>query len=215
MSKRSRVWQYFEKISNSDFAKCVLCNHEYKTSGNTTNLTDHMKRKHKPEWAIVSGESDESSMPGCSSSPSKSRRTIKQYFDRTKYYVDTSTRKKKLDDLYVRMIVLDMDPLRKGEHEGFRNFVAGLDDKYQIPDTATLKSSLLPKYYEEIKIQLQSALDSTQFISLTTDMWTNTNNEGILAITAHFFYKNKLIAPLLTTVKVEGRHTSEAMAEVS
>lgn len=145
----------------------------------------------------------------------KTRKSFKQYFGRAKCYGSESNRKKYLDKLYVRMIATDMDPLRKGEHEGFRNFVAGLDEKYEIPSTTTLKESLLPNYYQSIKIELQSALNSTQDISLTSDMWTNANNEGILAITTHFIYKKQLIAPLLAAIRIEGRHTSEAMAAVS
>lgn len=229
LNRRSRVWEFFGKIETKGFAKCNLCGNEYKTSGNTTNLTDHLKRKHSnsSEWRKLIGDGHEhedqdprvdpspsdTSESGCSSR--KSRKTIKEYINRASFYADNSTRKKKLDMLYVRMIALDMEPLRKGEHEGFRTFVAGLDEKYIIPATTTLKTTLLPSYFADMKIKLQKALILTDNIALTTDMWTNVNNEGILALTSHFFYKGNLISPLLTAVKIEGRHTSEIMEKVS
>lgn len=44
--KISLVWKYFKKSNNKKYAKCITCGKEYKTSGNTTNLKDHIKRFH-------------------------------------------------------------------------------------------------------------------------------------------------------------------------
>lgn len=43
--KRSDVWLYFEKRSPTS-AFCVLCKKEFKSSNNTSNLRDHLNRKH-------------------------------------------------------------------------------------------------------------------------------------------------------------------------
>lgn len=43
--KRSIVWQYFEKKTPTT-AMCLLCKREYKSASNTTNLHEHLKRKH-------------------------------------------------------------------------------------------------------------------------------------------------------------------------
>ncbi|XP_054744518.1 E3 SUMO-protein ligase ZBED1-like [Anastrepha obliqua] len=43
---RSSVWGHFEKINNGMSAKCRSCGKMYKTSGNTSNLFDHLKRAH-------------------------------------------------------------------------------------------------------------------------------------------------------------------------
>lgn len=43
--KKSDIWKYFIKISNG--GKCKICLTEVKTSGNTTNLRNHLLRKHK------------------------------------------------------------------------------------------------------------------------------------------------------------------------
>ncbi|XP_076296265.1 E3 SUMO-protein ligase ZBED1-like [Lasioglossum baleicum] len=43
--KRSIVWQYFVKKSPTS-ATCLLCKRDYKSAHNTTNLHEHLKRKH-------------------------------------------------------------------------------------------------------------------------------------------------------------------------
>ncbi|XP_062142940.1 uncharacterized protein LOC133850771 [Drosophila sulfurigaster albostrigata] len=46
MPGKSKVWQFFEKSKDGKFAKCKSCAKIYKTSGNTTNLRDHLRRLH-------------------------------------------------------------------------------------------------------------------------------------------------------------------------
>lgn len=221
MSK-SRVWNYFKKI-NEKFAKCSLCKREFKLSGNTTNLIDHLKRKHNEVWSsvpvVLHNDDDaiivqEDNQQDCSPSP-KVRKTIKNYFDRSSFYDSRSKVKNNLDKMYVRMIAIDMEPLRKGEHQGFQEFVKALNSQYEIPNTATLKNKLLPEYYEKTKQKLTLALSEAKHVSVTTDLWTSISNEGILAVTCHFIYKNNLVAPLLEAVKLEGSHNAENIANVS
>ncbi|XP_022229666.1 uncharacterized protein LOC111078995 isoform X1 [Drosophila obscura] len=40
------VWDCFEKSQDGKKAKCRFCRRSYKTSGNTSNLLDHLKRAH-------------------------------------------------------------------------------------------------------------------------------------------------------------------------
>lgn len=47
-NSRSPIWRYFEPVSKSN-TRCLLCNLEYRNSGNTTNLIDHLKRRHKED----------------------------------------------------------------------------------------------------------------------------------------------------------------------
>lgn len=45
--RKSEVWQYFTLDSSKTSAQCLKCGKTYKTSGNTTNLLDHLKRSHQ------------------------------------------------------------------------------------------------------------------------------------------------------------------------
>lgn len=43
----SVVWRYFRRDPNTpDVAICTICKNPYKRSNGTTNLLDHLKRKH-------------------------------------------------------------------------------------------------------------------------------------------------------------------------
>jgi hypothetical protein len=46
-SRKSKVWDYFEKQSNNKQAKCKLCKETVASSGGTTNLNVHLVRHHK------------------------------------------------------------------------------------------------------------------------------------------------------------------------
>lgn len=42
----SEVWKYFKRSADRQSAKCLSCGKVYKTSGNTSNIRDHLKRFH-------------------------------------------------------------------------------------------------------------------------------------------------------------------------
>lgn len=51
--KTSVVWNVFDKCANnSKFAVCSICKNKYAASGNTSNLLDHIKRKHPEELEL-------------------------------------------------------------------------------------------------------------------------------------------------------------------
>ena len=43
--KSNNLWSYFQIINNKE-ASCTLCNAIVKTSGNSSNISMHIKRKH-------------------------------------------------------------------------------------------------------------------------------------------------------------------------
>jgi hypothetical protein len=64
MPKRSFVWNHFYKDADKPFAICYDCGNRYKTSGNTSNLIDHLVRAHQftqKESTESSGNASESS----------------------------------------------------------------------------------------------------------------------------------------------------------
>ncbi|KAF0723116.1 BED-type domain-containing protein [Aphis craccivora] len=43
----SMVWKYFKKdTNNQNEAQCLICKSTYKRSNGTSNLMEHLKRKH-------------------------------------------------------------------------------------------------------------------------------------------------------------------------
>lgn len=54
--RTSIVWKFFHKTSN-DLAECVMCKKEIKHNSSTTNLRDHLQRRH-PECMNLKTQED-------------------------------------------------------------------------------------------------------------------------------------------------------------
>ncbi|KAL1492450.1 hypothetical protein ABEB36_010702 [Hypothenemus hampei] len=57
MAPRSYIWQFFAKQSK-DVAECCICFKKLKTSGNTSNLANHLKQKHNDLYIDDNNNSD-------------------------------------------------------------------------------------------------------------------------------------------------------------
>lgn len=56
-SKSSQIWRHFTiDKTNKLLAKCNYCEKSYKHSGNTTNLTTHLKAKHPDILSVSNGK---------------------------------------------------------------------------------------------------------------------------------------------------------------
>ncbi|RVE44546.1 hypothetical protein evm_010792 [Chilo suppressalis] len=129
-------------------------------------------------------------------------------------YCHNSSRKKMLDELFVKMIALDMEPLRLSEREGIKEFVAGLDSRYELPGRSTVTANL-SKLFMKMKIQLLKIVEGTRYVAITADTWTSMSNQGILTLTCHLLKENQLISALLAAKVVEGHHNADNLASKS
>lgn len=150
-------------------AKCLTCKITYKTSGNTSNLMDHLNRCHP--FLIESTK--------CNSS-------IIQYFKKGVTYDNNSVRKKELDLALSKMIALDIQPFRIVEDKGFRDFVHCLDPRYDLPSRNTIRNVHLNILYDDVEKKLQTVLNQVESCAITTDCWSSKANESYLTITCHF-----------------------------
>lgn len=142
-SRISKVWNYFTKSPDAQIARCNSCRREYKTSGNTSNLMDHVRRAHKHlmelevdvDMVDIDSCSSSNSASGSSSVvPSPSPHSISSYFTRTNEYERGSTRKKNLDRALAIMVSTDFQPFTVVEDAGFKNFVKCLDPRWIFND---------------------------------------------------------------------------------
>ena len=222
MSTKSNsfVWNYFDKQeAESGFATCYMCRKKYKTSGNTTNMRDHLKRVHGiiNTNAVSSDEVDETE--NTSNSPTTKRTryrepTIKDFLSYNNIYRNNDPHKNELNQYLVDMVALDMQPFSIVSDKGFQNFVNKLDNRYKLPSQNTLKNNLLPQRYEEIKNKLLNTLSGVQFLALTTDCWTSSySNDSYITVTCHFVDNFKLTSAVLETENLTGRHTAIHLSE--
>ena len=68
---------------------------------------------------------------------------------------------------------------------GFRNFVHCLDPTYVVPSHTTMKN-YTNYYYDSLKKNVSSELQSQTSLAFTTDTWTSCATEGYLTLTVHF-----------------------------
>ncbi|XP_017469579.1 PREDICTED: zinc finger BED domain-containing protein 1-like [Rhagoletis zephyria] len=115
------VWKYFKQSDDKKLAKCLQCSKEYKTSGNTSNLRDHLKRMHPA--------SDRDNTPSTSSSNRSSYNSIDSYFKRAVEYDSSSKRKKDIDTALAQLVTESFHPFNIVNDNAFRKFVKVLDTK--------------------------------------------------------------------------------------
>ncbi|CAG9833482.1 unnamed protein product [Diabrotica balteata] len=96
--RHSNVYNYFKRSADRKLA--LTCGREYKTSGNTSNLADHIKRFHRfmstgPDCSVSTSTTELST-----SSARSSAQSISQFFKRSVQYDSSSQTKKDSDDCY-------------------------------------------------------------------------------------------------------------------
>lgn len=208
MSKRGKsyVWEYFIKsTSGSSVVKCKLCSKEYKSSGNTSNLMDHLKRTHSTEIAENKDGGEEK------------KQKIEQYFVSKKenFYDLNSAKCKRLNEKLAMFIALDCQPFSVVEDKGFRQLLNELDPRYNIPSAKYVSKTLIPNLYEQGQQKLRSMLSNknVEYVALTTDCWSSINVQGFITVTCHFLFDFKLISAVLQTVILTESHTAVYLSE--
>lgn len=230
-AKRSEIWMHFTPAENNKAkAKCDICRSllSYK-GGTTSNLKKHLQSKHPTILvAATRGNRTEDSVPNSSSvcadktgsqetgelnvEPEKDGESLKSKYQSTlASFLErptSVTRKKKLDNLLLNLILLDLQPFSIVDDKGFRAFVDELDKSYKLPSRATL-TRLLPQRYQDCLETVKFKLSTVKYVCLTTDAWTSRATESYMAVTAHFIQDWKLESCLLDCFHMSVRHTAE------
>jgi hypothetical protein len=113
--------------------------------------------------------------------------------------------KKKL----IEFIIKDVQPFHILKSSSFKEFVHSLNPHFNIPCITTIKESL-EVMYDHLANELGNKLiNDCQFVSITTDFWTATNQrKGYMGITGTWLTENfEPIEVLLNLVHVPYPHT--------
>ncbi len=106
------------------------------------------------------------------------------------------SRKQRLYEALVDMIVKDGQPFSVVEDEGFRNFVKILDPSNTIPSRKSVKA-VVEARYNIIREKTMAEVKQASAVSLTADMWTSINMDAYLAVTCHYVKENLDLATVL------------------
>jgi hypothetical protein len=83
-------------------------------------------------------------------------------------------------------IILDEQPFRTVEGEGFKYFCSRMQPQFSIPSRRTIARDCYKLYLEE-KVKLKAFFKSDcSRVAITTDCWTSVQNLNYLTLTAHF-----------------------------
>uniref|UniRef100_A0A8B9HG88 BED-type domain-containing protein n=1 Tax=Astyanax mexicanus TaxID=7994 RepID=A0A8B9HG88_ASTMX len=174
---KSWVWKYFgfrKKGGQTDktFAICKDCKCELRHSGNTTNLSLHLKRRHGIAEENVCNTRD---------TPASSLTT---FFPEKLSH--TSKRAVKITSAISYFICKDMRPYNVVENEGFRELLHTLEPKYNITSRQHFSESCILKLYEDVEKDVKHELMDAGRVAITTDGWTSCATEAYVTITCHF-----------------------------
>src|SRR2546429_333585 len=92
----------------------------------------------------------------------------------------------KLNVTLLEFIITDAQSFHILKSNGFKKFVYALDPLFLIPCDKTIKDLITKAYKIGVKELLQLMVNSCEFISLTTDLWTSKSKSGYIGITGHW-----------------------------
>lgn len=211
---KAPVWTYMEKLEAEGLILCLICKDKLKYTGGTSNMNKHLRTRHPLEFAEMIEETTQESVEKLPRTPATVQPTLMQTINKTQAYKDDSSKKQELDQLVVRMIVKDLQPLSVVENDGFRKLVHGLNPKYELPSRRVVARTLLPSLYNDEVQRVSDQLSEAKYVSLTTDLWTSRKTQGFITVTTHFISPEwELKSMVLETPRMSKSHTAENIAE--
>lgn len=107
------------------------------------------------------------------------------------------------------MVVKENLPYTFVESRAFKIFVKALAPLFELPSKQKLKSQIKSKYVE-ISSKIKSKLSTVNYLSLTSDLWTNTmTSESFIDVTTHFIFGTKHESITLGVKALDDKHTAD------
>lgn len=221
-SSKSVVWNFFQ-YNNTVKVKCNLCFSYISRGGtgkkaSTSPLLNHLRNKHKEVYEKTFSSEDADS-PTTSTNPNKKmaiQPTLETVLNKKKVWDINHPASVELHYAIGKMIAIDNQPYSFVEDEGFRNVMYKAQPQYQIPSREYFKQNILPKMYEDCREKIRALISSSDYISLTTDIWTNSaTNDSFISLTSHITDKDfNYRHAVLNAQHFPGSHKSEHISRI-
>jgi len=226
MSHRSGVWKFFTiSATDNSRANCTLCNTSYSrgkerarvSSMNTSNLRDHLKRKHPSEYqALVSSETQakEANVEKSAGSAAQKQPSLAAFVEKSRPWSFDCPQSLRLHRKLAEMIALDDQPFNIVNNDGFRRLMQAAEPRYTLPSDKHVREVLLPDIYTAVKAKINERLCEAEFVSVTTDTWTTPmSTESMISFTAHWLDKQwERRSDVLHCTRMSGSHTASNIA---
>ncbi|CAF3223367.1 unnamed protein product [Rotaria sp. Silwood2] len=190
-------------------AKCNNCsanvNDTYKT---TSNFIKHLKNKHQPmheEWK------KNQNVPV----KNKTQPQINNIFPTTgEKYSMNNQKQKQITNSIIQNLIINMGlPLSIVDHISFKNFLNDVDAKYKPINRRDLTRVFLPELQKKCSSKLKEICAQAKYVSLTLDIWCDRCMRSYFGVTLHTIINDKYKTFLLSFERLEGKHTSDKLAE--
>ncbi|KAL4364154.1 hypothetical protein GQ457_04G009370 [Hibiscus cannabinus] len=173
--KTSGVWEHFRLVKLSDgteMSECIHCGEKIKKlkDGTTTPLHRHIGDCPKLK-AVNRGQLNLKVLPGKSDSSSMIRNWK---FDNTR-----------MREVISHMIMVHELPFNFVEYELFNVVMKEANPGFNKISRASIRQDCVSSY-EIGKKRIQKLLNTVKRVSITTDMWTSSQNIHYMVVTCHF-----------------------------
>ena len=213
--RKSLIWNYFGFSNDSsgkickEKAICKLCGQKFSHGGGTTNLRNHLKSGHLPEYNKLYVET--------ASEQSSSTQTCLDEFmapPPSKKFSADSTKAKNLANAVSEFIVRDLRPINVVDGVGFLNLMHVAEPRYSVPCRRTMMG-IIDSRYSNVRKSVCGTVALHDDFCLTTDMWTSRPGDGYISLTAQYMSDRFVMEhKTLHCLHLPGIHDHTAIADV-
>ena len=195
----SDVWKTFNKSTLKDGkVQCSICCEWISAAGGTTNLRNHLKRKHP---FLTSP---------CISNSSSSMNSIENHFTMK---VGEKTQEK-FNCAVAKYIAKDFRPLSTIESPAFREMIHIANPRIQVPGRKAMKT-ILRGLQDGVITDIKNEIKIVKALSLTTDTWTSVSQCAYLSLTVHYITEQwEFVSRLLCAREISGNHTGKNIGQL-
>ncbi|XP_073457240.1 E3 SUMO-protein ligase ZBED1-like [Aquarana catesbeiana] len=222
-SSTSVVWSWFGFTASDEeqtTPRCKLCLKAVVGGSSTTNLFQHLKRKHAAEFekcCLLRKENHSTGISASSSTlgsgPFAKQTTLEQSFLHGVPYEKSGPRWKAITEAITLYIATDMLPVYSVEKRGFSNLLKVLDARYTVPSRRYFSDVALPQLYNKTRQKILSELKGMDFYAATTDLWSSRTMQPYMSLTVHYVSESwDMRSVCLQTSYFPQDHTGETIA---
>ncbi|XP_073488853.1 E3 SUMO-protein ligase ZBED1-like [Aquarana catesbeiana] len=211
----SEVWAYFGFKPDDETQQTIYCKQclaiVCAPKGNTTNLSNHLKRNHIQQYETLQKNKTAQSQSTCNQTKQTS---IEVTLFNATLYPTTSLRHKEITEAITFHLAKDMAPVTTVEKEGFKKLIQTLDKRYQVPSRNYFSHVAIPALYVKCRETVETELRDVLNFAATSDLWSSRAMKPYMSLMIHFINDDfQMNSRCLQTVFFPEDHTGEALAQ--
>nr|XP_054600990.1 E3 SUMO-protein ligase ZBED1-like [Nothobranchius furzeri] len=185
----SIIWNWFGFSPDDKEQRnviCKVCKESVKASdGNTTNLFNHLKRRHPKQYNESQLAAKAKKPAAAAASASSRQQTLTETLTKLTPYDRDSRRWNSVTDAVTYHLVKDLCPVRT-VGVGFKKMIKTFDPRYKFSSRKYFSNTAIPRMYAECKVRVAENIQNAQLFATTSDLWSSCTSEPYLSLTIHY-----------------------------